>query len=133
MQVLILGDSIRLDYLEAVREYIKNVDCPDDNCRFAAYLLYYLPYYKHAFGNKNYDVIHFNAGLWDVIRLEWEGYRTFTKLEDYTENIKRIAIKLHYEWPDSKIVFANITSVRDTCIVKDDVGGGFWALGTIVI
>ena len=52
--VLLIGDSIRVGYDKSVKkslEGIANVYFPEDNCRFASYLLRYI----HNF--KNFSVV----------------------------------------------------------------------------
>ena len=47
--VLLVGDSIRAGYDKSVRESLKNIAnvyFPEENCRFASYVLRYIHEYK---------------------------------------------------------------------------------------
>ena len=68
--VLLIGDSIRQGYEQPVREALAGVAdvlAPQENCRFAQYVLRNLHEWK---GSANVpddtDVVHWNAGLWDT-------------------------------------------------------------------
>ena len=52
--ILLIGDSIRIGYDKSVRDTLKdiaNVYFPDENCRFASYVLRYIHEYKNLVGN----------------------------------------------------------------------------------
>ena len=70
--VLLIGDSIRMGYDKSVKRALEgkaNVYFPEENCRFASYVLRYLHEYKKMLGEESVDVLHWNAGLWDCLRL----------------------------------------------------------------
>jgi len=65
--VLLLGDSIRLSYQEAVAEKLKDVAVvsgTEDNDRFAKYTFWYCAKWVDECGDV--DVIHWNNGIWDA-------------------------------------------------------------------
>ena len=71
MKVMLIGDSIRMNYQERVREIVGDravVHGPAENCRFAAYTLFQL----HGWvPDDDYDVIHWNHGQWDTCYLQY--------------------------------------------------------------
>lgn len=110
-KVLLLGDSIRLiGYGTLLPELVKDrcdVIQGTDNDRFVQYLL------RRLFDAKNEtdeaDIIHFNAGMWDVCDLFGDG--TFTPEDTYRDYILRIADILLQK--GKTVVFATTTPVRD--------------------
>ena len=115
-KVLLLGDSIRQNYQEYVREKLfgtAEVFYPDDNGRFCAFTLRYLHDYVRIFtenDHKNFDVVHFNFGLWDVLRLSNEN-RTFTSEKEYADLLVRLSDRIRFLCPAAKLIFALTTSV----------------------
>jgi hypothetical protein len=110
--VLLVGDSIRIGYDKAVKrslEGIANVYFPSENCRFAAYVLRYLHDYKALVPDGKVDVLHWNAGLWDCLRLFEEDVHT--PLDFYAYYIERICIRIRKLFPEAKVIFATSTSV----------------------
>lgn len=110
--VLLLGDSIRRGYDASVKESLKevaNVYFPEDNCRFASYLLRYLHEYKSLLDGEKVDVLHWNAGLWDCLRLF--GEEPHTPIEIYAYYIERICIRIKKIYPEAKVIFATSTMV----------------------
>jgi len=119
-KVLLLGDSIRIGYDKAVRKSLEgkaNVYFPDDNCRFASYLLRYLNEYKGMIQNGEVDVLHWNAGLWDCLRLFGEDVHT--PIEIYTYYIERICVRIQKIYPNAKVIFAASTRVQSEKMSKD--------------
>lgn len=111
--VLLLGDSIRMGYDNSVKMMLGdefNVCFPEENCRFASYLLRYLHEYAEVFQGEHIDVIHWNAGLWDSLRLFQE--EPHTPIEFYAYYIERICIRIQKLFPDAKVIFATSTSVQ---------------------
>jgi len=110
--VLLLGDSIRRGYDMSVRESLDgkaNVYFPEENCRFASYLLRYLHEYKRLLGEEQVDVLHWNAGLWDCLRLF--GEEPHTPVEVYVYYIERICKRIQKLFPEAKVIFATSTRV----------------------
>ncbi len=114
-KVVLLGDSIRMCYDKYVKgqlEGVAEVYYPSDNCRFAANLLRFAHDYKKKGGwPDDVDVVHWNAGLWDVMELY--GDEPISTLEYYSSVIPRIDKRLRMLYPNAKIVFATSTAVRE--------------------
>lgn len=114
--ILLLGDSIRQNYQEYVKEQMKevaNVYYTNDNGRFCMFTLRYLHEWIYAISNHGeiqFDVIHFNCGLWDVLRLSNED-TPFTSELQYEDLLKRIIKRIRYLCPDAKIIFALTTEI----------------------
>lgn len=118
--VLLIGDSIRMGYDKSVKNSLKskaNVYFPEENCRFASYVLRYMHEYKKILGNDRVDVLHWNAGLWDCLRLF--GEEPHTPLEIYTYYIERICKRIQKLFPDAKVIFATSTSVQSELMKPD--------------
>lgn len=110
--VLLIGDSIRMGYDKAVRKSLEPyaaVYFPEENCRFAAYLLRYIHGYKKLIPEGTVDVIHWNAGLWDCLRILGED--PHTPLDIYAYYIERLCIRIKKVFPEAKVIFATSTSV----------------------
>ena len=119
-KVLLLGDSIRSGYDKAIRKTLEGkaeVYFPNDNCRFAAYLLRYLHEYGETVENGKPDVIHWNAGLWDCLRLFGEDVHT--PVEIYAYYIDRICARIQKIFPESKVIFATSTAVQSERMSAD--------------
>lgn len=107
--VLLIGDSIRAGYDKAVKKSLAGkaeVYFPEENCRFASYVLRHFHEYM---GDVKFDVIHWNAGLWDNLRLF--GEEPHTPIDVYGYYIDRICIRIKKLCPDAKVIFATSTSV----------------------
>lgn len=114
--VLLLGDSIRQNYQEYVRNGLQdmaNVYYPNDNGRFCYFTLRYLHEWIKALskgGEIEFDIIHFNCGLWDVLRLSNED-RPFTDKEEYEKLLVRIVNRIRNLCPKAQIIFALTTEI----------------------
>lgn len=109
-KVLLLGDSIRLNYMPKVfrnLDGIAEVVGPADNCRFARYTIVNLDEWFGTFGNP--DVIHWNNGIWDVHHFIGEDH-AFTPLDQYLEDLERIYVRLRKT--GAKIIFATSTPCK---------------------
>ena len=110
--ILLIGDSIRMTYDESVKkslEGIANVYFPNENCRFASYVLRYLHEYVNLIEDKNVDILHWNAGLWDSLRLFEE--EPHTPIDVYAYYIERICARIKKLLPKTKVIFATSTLV----------------------
>ncbi len=112
--LLLLGDSIRRGYDNSVKKTLEgwaNVIFPEENCRFAAYLLRNFHEYLNdaKLRGEDIDVIHWNAGLWDCLRLF--GEEPHTPLEVYAYYIDRICVRIRKLCPNARVIFATSTSV----------------------
>ncbi|MBE7000183.1 MAG: hypothetical protein E7428_08350 [Ruminococcaceae bacterium] len=111
--VLLSGDSIRRGYDAATKkslEGIAEVYYPEENSRFAAYTLRNIHEYKNLVPSGKVDVLHWNAGLWDCLRLFGED--PHTPLDVYAYYIDRVCKRIQKTFPESKVIFATSTSVQ---------------------
>ena len=70
--VLLLGDSIRINYQSTVARALSDVAAvhsPGENCRFAQNVLRSLHEWIEDTNQDRIDIIHWNAGLWDTLRI----------------------------------------------------------------
>ena len=114
-KIVLIGDSIRLGYEAYVRTAFRDVAevyAPTENCRFAHYVFRYLHEWK-SLGTwpSDVDVVHWNAGLWDVIH--FFGDEAQTAPASYAEVIARIDRRLRVLFPKAKMIFATSTSVDE--------------------
>ncbi|WP_036608805.1 SGNH/GDSL hydrolase family protein [Oribacterium sp. P6A1] len=117
INVLLLGDSIRLNYQEEVARLLNvnaNVVYPKDNGRFCLYTLRYIHEWIKDLSPKDgeFDIVHFNCGLWDVLRLSNESGPMISE-ELYHESLVRIVERIRFMCPGVKIIFALTTSVKE--------------------
>jgi len=114
-KVLLLGDSIRMGYCKYVKmafDGAAEIVYPEDCCRFSAYMLRYLGTWKAETGcDETLDAVHWNAGLWDVLRLLDDEVQTTP--EEYRRNIDRICKVLRMQYPNAKLIFATSTAVQE--------------------
>ena len=82
---------------------------PDENCRFAQYTLRYLHEWAASVPREEIDVVHWNNGLWDVLRLY--GDEPLTPLEVYGDMLRRVYKRIRYLFPNARIIFALSPSV----------------------
>lgn len=118
--LLLVGDSIRIGYDKSVRKSFQNkvnVIFPNENCRFAAYLLRYFHEYLGDVKGEDIDVVHWNAGLWDCLRLF--GEEPLTPLDVYAYYIERICVRIRKICPNARVIFATSTSVLSEKMRKD--------------
>lgn len=118
--VLLIGDSIRMGYDKSIKQALEgraNVVFPEDNCQFACYVFRYFHEWFGGIDGRDFDVIHWNAGLHDVLRLFEE--EPTTPLEVYEYYIERICVRMKKLCPNAKIIFATSTSVISEKMTKD--------------
>lgn len=111
MNVLMIGDSIRMFYCEEAQMQLgEEYNCywPDENCRFAAFALNSLRHWLPQFPVP--DIIHFNIGLWDTAILYKED-GCFTEKAKYVSDMVKILREL--KKTGAKIIFATTTPVHD--------------------
>ena len=111
--IMLIGDSIRMGYDKYVQNRLRssaNVYFPEENCRFSLYILRHFPdWHKQSGFGKDVDLVHWNAGLWDVLR-EF-GDDIFMPLEWYGEAIERCYKRIKHLCPNAKQIFATSTRV----------------------
>lgn len=119
--VLLVGDSIRQGYDLAVKkslEGIANVYYPQENCRFASYVLRHLHEYGSLIENGTVDVLVWNAGLWDCLRM-FEEQDPQTPIDIYAYYIDRICARIKRVFPTAKVIFATSTMVMSEKMNKN--------------
>lgn len=91
--VMLLGDSSRINYENYVREKLPgvNIETPPENCRFSAYMLNSLRFWLPQMSKP--DLIHFNCGSWDTAIL-YADDGPFTPLDEYVRNMNSIVREL---------------------------------------
>ena len=118
--LLLIGDSIRMGYDKSVKRTLEgkaNVIFPEENCRFASYVLRYFHEYLKEVNGENIDVVHWNAGLWDCLRLFEE--EPHTPIDVYAYYIERICERIKKLCPNAKVIFAISTYVLQEKMPKD--------------
>lgn len=110
--ILLIGDSIRMGYDKSVKKSLEgkaNVYFPGENCRFASFVLRYVHEYGALVKDGAPDIIHWNAGLWDCLRLFEE--EPHTPKDVYAYYIERICKRIKKLYPEAKVIFATCTTV----------------------
>ena len=112
-KIVLIGDSIRCGYDKYVKlafEDVANVYYPNENCRFAAYIVRHLHDWKKDMEcGDDVDCVHWNAGLWDSIFLP-DGEH-LTPIEIYKYYIERVCNRIKTLFPAAKVIFATSTPV----------------------
>ena len=118
-KVFLIGDSTRFGapkvspgygvYVKEMMADEAEIYAPNDNCRWAQYTLRYLHEWVQNVPRKEIDVVHWNNGLWDLLRL-W-GDEPLTDLEDYGKMLCRVHARIRFLFPKAKIIFALNTTV----------------------
>lgn len=109
--VILLGDSIRMNYQTAVVEALKGkavLWSPKDNCKHTVYMLENLERWLEG---KKPDVIHVNVGLHDMYLDAKTGKPRHT-IETYEKNLRAIFAQLE-KLTDAKVIFALTTAVNE--------------------
>ena len=122
-RVLLIGDSISIGYTVAVRELLEgkaNVHRIPTNAGHTGMGLENLPNWLEKMG-RDWDVIHFNWGLWDLCyrnpesktqgnRDKINGTLTHT-VEQYAENLEKLTLQL--QETGANLIFATTTPVPE--------------------
>lgn len=121
--VFLIGDSIRLGYeryVTAMLEGHATVYAPQNvNGGMAQYVQRWVHVWKEQERvPSDVDVVHWNAGLWDVLRIY--GDDTFTSPAFYAETLEKIVKRLRLLFPKAKLVFALSTAVREKEYVGEE-------------
>ena len=113
--VFLIGDSIRLGYeryVKAMLDGIATVYAPAQNCGLAQFVQRWVHVWALNEGvPKDVDVVHWNAGLWDVLRIFDDG--PLSSPEFYAQSLERVHGRLKMLFPKAKIIFALSTCVRE--------------------
>ena len=109
--VILLGDSIRMQYQEPVAKRladIATISGPEENGRWSGYTLNSLRFWLPDLPSP--DLVQWNCGLWDMGDDYQEG-RHFYPLDLYEETCHRIC-RILRQWtknPDLKLIIATTT------------------------
>jgi lysophospholipase L1-like esterase len=117
-RLLLLGDSIRLSYQDAVRKLAgkrATVVGPAENCRHAAFTLDNLDRWLGELGDP--QVVHWNNGLHDIAHDPRRSPHQFP-LDAYTTNLRRILARLRRT--GAEIVWATTTPVHPDSPFRED-------------
>lgn len=120
--VYLIGDSIRFGATDASSPgygaYVQSlladqalVQGPRDNCRFAQYTLRYLHQWAAEVDAAAVDVVHWNNGLWDVLRVC--GDEPLTPLDMYVALLRRVHARIRLLFPRARVIFATSTAVLE--------------------
>lgn len=125
--IFLIGDSIRmggppesLGYEFYMKEKLGDkvkIYSTDDNCRFVHYTLRYLHEWAMDIDRESIDVVHWNNGLWDILRLY--GDQPLTSIDAYGETLERIYKRIRLLFPNAKIIFALTTAVVESRMGAD--------------
>ena len=119
-KIYLIGDSIRVGapgspgygvYVKEKLEGKAEVYAPTANCAFAQHTFRYLHEWAASAPREEIDVVHWNNGLWDVLRLL--GDDPFTDLDYYGVLLVRLHKRIRLLFPKAKIIFALSTSVKE--------------------
>ena len=119
-RVLIIGDSISLGYTAGVKKNLEGkaeVLRPNTNCQHTAFGLSQI---EKWLGDKKWDVIHFNWGIWDTHMLNAQGQlvRDETNKDalhirhtpkQYRENLTKLVDAM--EKTGAKLIWASTTPI----------------------
>lgn len=118
--IFLIGDSIRQGYDLYVKESmvnLANVYYTAENNQNTPYILRNVHNWKSNLGIGECDVIHFNVGHWDTLRIY--GDEPLTKPHVYADNIKRIAERLQFLFPSAALIFATSTPVIESGYIQE--------------
>lgn len=127
-KILLIGDSVRKGYdtyVRACMENIAKVYFPEENCTFTTNILRNLHTWADNLGLYEAGAVHFNAGLWDTVRIY--GDEPLVKKDTYADNLKRIEkrclsiISGKYERPNVLIMILRFVKPLDLTAQKLNV------------
>ncbi|MFY0714914.1 SGNH/GDSL hydrolase family protein [Seonamhaeicola sp. NFXS20] len=121
-KILIIGDSISNGYIPFVKERLKDIAEVYHNPGNAKHTGNGLKYIESWLAEGDWDIIHFNWGLWDLCyrhpdskvqgkRDKVNGTITFGA-EDYEKNLETL-VKLIKKHSDAELIFATTTYVPE--------------------
>lgn len=115
-QIFLLGDSIRIGnhgapgyeaYLRRLWEGKYQVWSPAENCQFAQYALRHLSSWAEACPAEEIDLVIWNCGLWDVLRMYGDG--PLTPPETYEQMLRRLVRRIRLLFPRAGQLFLTST------------------------
>lgn len=119
-KVLIIGDSISINYTPVVFNNLSGKAVVYRNPQNARDTKTGLASLDRWLGDEDWDVIHFNHGLHDLVkgyRTTYDRYKTtndgrrLVELADYKANLEKIVQRL--QQTDAKLIFATTTPVPE--------------------
>ena len=125
-KIYLIGDSIRVGatgspgYGIYVAEKLAGkaeVYAPKANCAFGQHTFRYLHEWAADAPKAEINVVHWNNGLWDALRLL--GDDPFTDIDYYGVILTRLHKRIRLLFPNAKIIFALSTSVKEEWANKD--------------
>ncbi|MBQ8174454.1 MAG: SGNH/GDSL hydrolase family protein [Clostridia bacterium] len=119
-RVFLIGDSIcggYNTYVQKAYEGIAEVRCTPESGRFASYLVRVVPDWARQLKGDTIDLVHWNAGLWDVLRMP-DG-ECFSDIDTYKRYMERLCVTLKRFFPNAKFVFATSTHVLEWKEIPD--------------
>jgi lysophospholipase L1-like esterase len=121
-KVLLLGDSIRINYQDLVKEKLEGraeVVSPESNCAFAKYTLCCLGGWLRELGTP--DIVHWNNGYWDM-NIEAPMETALYPVDEYSYLLRRIVREIRKN--GAKVIFATTTPILDAGTAADNTGTG---------
>ncbi len=113
--VLLIGDSIRQGYCATVKDLlsdIADVYYPDDNCRFAQYIIASISSYVNLVPEPDkVEIVYWNSGHWDTAHFRYDD-EPLNSLEQYGHAIARVQRAFRREFKNAKIIFATTTPMN---------------------
>lgn len=125
-KIYLIGDSIRAGatgspgYGIYVAEKLAGkaeVYAPKASSAFGQHTFRYLHEWAADVPKAEINVVHWNNGLWDVLRLL--GDDPFTDIDYYGVILTRLHKRIRLLFPNAKIIFALSTSVKEEWANKD--------------
>ncbi len=107
-RVILIGDSIRMGYEATVRAELSKeafVWAPPENCQHTVHVM--LNFWKWVISQQP-DVLHMNAGLWDMRRVIRDEEGNIVPLETYRTNVDRL-ITAARQHTKARIIWATCT------------------------
>lgn len=96
---------------------VAEVYYPSENCRFSGDVLRFIHIWKDELKIDNVDVVHWNAGLWDTLRIY--GDDIIVKPDVHADYVERIMTRLKFLFPGVKIIFATSTPVIESGFIEE--------------
>lgn len=107
-KLFLLGDSIRLGYEPFLRQNTDlEIYAPEENCQFAQYALRHLPQWAEGCPAGEIDLVVWNCGLWDVLRMYGEDCQT--PPDAYVLMLRRLCRLIWLLFPKAKLLFLTST------------------------
>ncbi len=110
-KIILIGDSIRMGYEPTVRqelEGIADVWAPEVNGQHSVNLLLQ---FNEWVAKREPDILHINAGLWDLRNVMRGAAGNVVPVEAYRQNVARL-LDLAKQHVKSKIIWATSTPVN---------------------